>query len=147
MQRPATTCFALVLAAAATPTSAHHSIAGVYDSSRRVTVEGEVAEFRFVNPHPILVIEVAAEGETQSWRLEMDNRFELARIGITAETFRPGDRVIAAGSASRTEDHRLYLWRLDRPADSLRYEQVGGRPSINRRAASTERGARRTRSR
>lgn len=123
---------ALALAAAATSASAHHSIAGVYDSSRQVTVEGEVTEFRFVNPHPIVVIDVAAAGGPQSWQLEMDNRFELAGIGITANTFEPGDRVIATGSASRTDPHRLYLRRLDRPTDGLRYEQVGSRPRIAR---------------
>src|SRR5690606_20516349 len=117
---------------AAASASAHHSIAGVYDGSRQVTVEGEITEFRFVNPHPIVVLDVVAAGRTESWQLEMDNRFELAGIGITADTLQPGDRVIATGSASRTEPHRLYLRRLDRPTDGLRYEQVGSRPRIAR---------------
>src|SRR5690606_8665452 len=109
------------------------SIRGVYDDSRQVTVEGEVAEFRLVAPHPLLVIDVDAGGATQSWRLEMDNRFELLDIGMTAETLKAGDRVIAAGSASRTEPHRLYLRKLERPADGFRYEQLGSRPRISRR--------------
>ena len=121
----------LGLALLAAPAAAHHSIAGVYDSSRTVTVEGSVSEFRFINPHPILVIDVAADEARQSWQLEMDNRFELERIGMTAETLRPGDRVIAARSASRTDTHRLYLRRLDRPLDGFRYEQVGSRPRIS----------------
>ena len=110
---------------------AHHSIANFYDSKRQKTIEGHVSEFRFVNPHPILIVEVAADGaEPELWQLEMDNRSELAAIGITAETWKPGDRVVATGSLGRTEPQRLYLLRLERPADALRYEQVGTRPRI-----------------
>ena len=111
---------------------AHHSISGVYDSSRQVTVEGRVVEFQFINPHPVLVIAVDSDADSpQTWRLEMDNRYELADIGITATTFEPGDRVIASGSAARADPKSLYLMKLDRPADGLRYEQVGTSPRIS----------------
>jgi hypothetical protein len=113
---------------------AHHSISGVYDSSRRVTLDGVVAQFQLVNPHPFLVIEVIdPRGDTskaQSWRLEMDNLWELAAIGITASTLRPGDRVRVSGSLARAQDQRLYLLRLDRPVDGFWYEQVGQSPRI-----------------
>jgi hypothetical protein len=109
---------------------AHHSISGVYDSSRRVTLDGVVAQFQLVNPHPFLVIDVIDTARTQSWRLEMDNLWELAAIGITASTLRPGDRVRVSGSLARTQDQRLYLLRLDRPADGFWYEQVGQSPRI-----------------
>jgi len=114
---------------------AHHSISGVYDSGRQVTVEGSVVEFQFVNPHPVLVISVVAgagAGAVQTWRLEMDNRYELVDIGVSGATFRPGDRVIATGSAARAEPRSLYLMKLDRPADGLRYEQIGTSPRISR---------------
>ena len=119
---------------AAGSAQAHHSISAVYDSARQVTVEGRVTAFQFVNPHPILVIEVAAEGRAaETWRLEMDNRAELLGVGIDAATFKPGDRVIASGSAGRGREGKqsLYLLRLDRPADGLRYEQVGNSPRVD----------------
>ena len=123
--------FALVLAAAGTA-HAHHSISAVYDSTKRLTVEGVVTEFQFVNPHPFLLIEgVAGEHEGQIWRLEMDNRIELSEIGMSPDTFKAGDRVVVSGSGSRTEGQRLYLYRLDRASDGFRYEQVGSRPRIN----------------
>ena len=54
---------------------AHHSLSGMYDQSRRVTVDGVVAEFHYVNPHPYIVLEVKdARAGAQPWRLEMDNR-------------------------------------------------------------------------
>lgn len=122
---------ALALALAASDLCAHHAIGRVYDSAQQITVEGTVTEFRFTNPHPLLFVEVVADsGLTQSWRLEMDNRFELARIGMSSETFQPGDRVVARGSAGRTRPQSIYLRRLDRPADGLRYEQRGSTPHL-----------------
>ena len=132
---PCVVASALALQAAlAMPGSAlaHHSISGVYDSSRQITVEGRVVEFQFINPHPVLVIAVDSDADSpQTWRLEMDNRYELADIGITGATFERGDRVIASGSAARADPNSLYLMRLDRPADGLRYEQVGTSPRIS----------------
>jgi uncharacterized protein DUF6152 len=124
-----------LLAAALVPrgAEAHHSISAVYDGSRQVTIEGVVTSFEFVNPHPFLVISVDGEAAApESWRLEMDNRFELAQIGVSADTLKPGDVVTVSGSAGRTTPRTLYIRRLDRPADGFRYEQVGSRPRVSR---------------
>jgi hypothetical protein len=114
---------------------AHHSISGVYDSGRQVTIDGHVVEFQFVNPHPVLIVAPSggAEADAAPWRLEMDNRYELADIGVTAKTFRPGEHVIATGSAARDESRSLYLMKLDRPSDGLLYEQIGHSPHITSR--------------
>jgi hypothetical protein len=123
--------FAAAIAIGATAVHAHHSISSVYDSSRQVTIEGSVAQFQLVNPHPFLFIDVKdGAGEAQRWRLEMDNRGELAAIGVTANTFKPGDRVVVTGSLARTDAQRLYLLRLDRPVDGFWYQQVGQSPKI-----------------
>jgi Family of unknown function (DUF6152) len=117
----------------ATAAAAHHSINGMYDNARRLTFAARVTEFQFVNPHPYVIVaaDPDATGAMQSYRLEMDNRHELSAIGITAGTLKPGDDVVITGSVSRTEPQNLYLWRLDRAADGLRYEQVGTRPKIS----------------
>lgn len=114
--------------------AAHHSLYGVYETDKRVTLEGVVAQFHFVNPHPYLLVDVRdAAGRTQQWRMEMDNRRELADVGMTAGTFQPGDRVVASGSPGRsTQINSLYVRRLDRPADGLRYEQIGNDPTLRR---------------
>jgi hypothetical protein len=112
---------------------AHHSISAAYDTTRPVTVEGRVTEFLFINPHPVLVIDLAKEGAApESWRLELDNRAELTAIGMDMFTFKPGDRVIATGSAGRNGVQNLYAMKVERPADGLRYEQIGYSPRINR---------------
>ena len=114
---------------------AHHAISSYYDSSRPATVEGVVTEFRFVNPHPFVMMEVKdARGAAQAWKLEMDNRSELARIGVTSTTLKPGDRVVVTGSLARSEAQSLYIRKLERPADGFTYEQVGSSPRVTSRA-------------
>jgi hypothetical protein len=113
------------------PAGAHHSIATVYDGTKSVRVEGVITRVEFVNPHPLLTIDVMdAGGAVQSWRLEMDNRSELAAVGMTNQTLKPGDRVVASGSPSRSQPRSLYLLKLDRPSDGFGYEQVGSSPRI-----------------
>ena len=110
---------------------AHHSISGMYDTRRDVRVEGVVTQFEFINPHAFLTLEVRETGRaTQRWRVELDDRGELSDIGMTAQTLQPGDSVIVVGSPARREANRLYLDRLDRPADGYSFEQVGGRPRL-----------------
>jgi len=117
---------------ASVPASAHHSIAAVYDSSQPRTLEGVVTQFAFVHPHPFILMEVRdGKAAPQSWRLEMDNRFELAAIGVTADTFRAGDRIIVSGSPGRTQPLTLYIRKLDRPRDGFEYEQAGFNPRIS----------------
>jgi hypothetical protein len=122
-------CAALSAGAA----SAHHSIAAMYDTARQITLEGLVTEFQFVNPHPVLVIDAAKSGgAAERWRLELDNRSELVEIGVSAATFKAGDRIVATGSAGRNNMPILYAMTVERPADGLLYEQIGYSPRINR---------------
>lgn len=101
---------------------AHHSIAGVYDSARELTLDAVVREFQFVNPHPLIVVDVTdAQGATRNWTLEMDNRWELAELGFEAGTLKRGDRIMVAGYPARQRDDALYIRRLDRPTDGFSY--------------------------
>ena len=113
------------------PVYAHHSISAVYDSRKQVTVAGSVREFQFVNPHPWIGVDVAGDGgSVLRWRLELDNRWELVEVGMDADTFKPGDTIVARGSAGRDGARSVYVLRLDRAADGLHYEQRGQSPSL-----------------
>ena len=119
------------LAMSGAAVAAHHSIAGMYDTGRQVAVEGAVAEFQFVNPHPFITLDVRDEsGRNRVWRLEMDNRHELVSVGMSADTLKPGDRVLVSGSPGRSQANTLYIRSLRRPADGFLYEQVGTSPRI-----------------
>ena len=106
----------------------HHSIAGVYDNTRQVTIDGVVAEFHFVNPHPFVLV----DAKNERWKLELDNLSELVDVGMTKFTLKPGDRVVVSGSPARaTPPPSMYVMKLDRPADGFRYEQVGTSPRVH----------------
>jgi hypothetical protein len=115
----------------ALPARAHHSIASVYDYGRDVKLEGTVKEFHFVFPHPFLTIEVKQGNQTVSWLLEMDNRGEMERAGITIDSLKAGDRVVVTGNPERKGAPSVYIKRIDRPADGFGWEQVNGRPQVH----------------
>jgi hypothetical protein len=130
-RRVASIAFALAFATPAL--TAHHSIAGIYDSARQVSIEGVVLTFQFVNPHPFITMKVdTSTGKSEEWRLEMDNLSELAAVGMAADTLRPGDRLLITGSVARAQPNALYVRRLERPADGFQYEQIGASPRIRR---------------
>jgi hypothetical protein len=123
---------ALAAMLAGVPVQAHHSIAGVYDGSSPIKLQAVVVDFQFVNPHPFIIVETAdAAGRTQQWRLEMDNRFELASAGMNADTLKKGDRISVSGGPARDKSRALYVRRLDRAADGFWYEQAGSRPTTS----------------
>jgi hypothetical protein len=131
MSRRSTFVLSAILTLTGGSAAAHHSFSAIYDQDRDLALEGTVREFQFIHPHPLLLIDVPdAGGTVQTWRAEMDNRYELETIGVTARTFRPGDRVRVNGSPGRTQAGILYLWKLVRPADGLRYEQIGQTPYL-----------------
>ena len=121
---------------AAAPVVGHHSLTE-YDGTRRITLSVVVREFHFVNPHPYLRVDGPAAGRgeragSQSWRLELDNRFELVDIGMTAKTFARGDQLTVAGAPGRDGKPILYVRELERSDDGFRYEQAGNSPRIVR---------------
>jgi hypothetical protein len=69
-------------------------------------------------------------GNAQQWRLEMDTHRELADIGFTNDTLKPGERLVIIGSRARRQPQSLYIRRLERPSDGFAYEQVGNSPRL-----------------
>ena len=91
--------FTLVAAAALSPAvfigtaSAHHSTA-IYDSDNPVELSGTVVEWRFTNPHCIIMLEVTdSSGDTAIWALEGSNTSLLFRRGWTPMTLKAGDKI------------------------------------------------------
>ena len=90
---------------------AHHSVVSVYDMETTVDIVGVVTEFRLVNPHGTLLIDVKAEsGEIEKWRIELPGALSLARRGWTGETIPVGVMLTVNGSPSRRGRPELF-WR------------------------------------
>lgn len=82
---------ALVFAAAA---QAHHSFA-MFDNAKEQTIEGEVKDFQWTNPHIwIHVNVVGADGKVVEYALEGGSPNNLRRAGWTRDSMKPGDKVV-----------------------------------------------------
>jgi hypothetical protein len=102
------TAVTLVLTAATS--SAHHSVAVFYDRSVKTEVEGVVTSVFWRNPHIGITLLVENEqGEAEQWQLEGGTFNDLMRTGFDTDSLNIGDRIHAAGSASRRGENALYL--------------------------------------
>jgi hypothetical protein len=92
MRLPSTAVLAgLVWATATSAVIAHHSFA-MFDTEHPIEIAGTVKEFRFVNPHTILIVDVKGQdGSVKSWTLESGAPGLQAREGMTAKSLKPGD--------------------------------------------------------
>lgn len=97
---------------------AHHSFAATYFEDKKVTVEGDLVQFLYRNPHSFVHVEVKEpDGTMTRWAVEWGAGGQLGRQGVTRETLKPGDHVIVVGNPGRNpEDHRLRMVNITRPA-------------------------------
>lgn len=104
----------ICLIALSTAVFAHHSTNDVYDESRTVQISGKVVAWRFVNPHPFLVIEITGkDGKPEKWDLSFGGSAvaPLRRQGYTPETFKVGEIINARGNPALSESVKGILIR------------------------------------
>lgn len=95
---------------------AHHGTAA-YDTSKTVTVEGTVTEFKFVNPHVQVYWEAkGAEGKVEQWRGEITSPNLLARratgVKWTRNTLKPGDKLTLTGYRAKNGAPMMWILRI-----------------------------------
>ena len=107
----------------AVPASAHHSFAATYFEDKTETVEGELVQFLFRNPHSFVHVEGKdARGNPTRYAVEWGAGLQLNRQGVTRETLKPGDHVVITGHPGRNpEDHRLRMRTIARPSDGWKW--------------------------
>ena len=98
---------------------AHHRFAEVYVENREITIEGDVVQWDFRNPHSFVhVIARNPQNQGERWIVECRGAGHLRGQGVSEKTFQPGQRVVVTGSPGRiASDHRLRLRALVRPHD------------------------------
>ena len=89
---------------------AHHGDAGRYNE-HVTTVVGVVGQWRFINPHSVLVLDVEDEsGNVTRWLGELGNPAGLeSRFGWDANTFQPGRRIEMTGRALKNGSSQMTL--------------------------------------
>ncbi len=71
--------------------SAHHGRAGIYDTDRRIEMDGVVSEWRWRNPHTYLVWDVTDDqGKVVGWTGEMSSTTSMMSEGLSRRTFQAG---------------------------------------------------------
>ena len=84
---------AAAVAAGATPAAAHHSFA-LFDPSKSLTLEGQVKQFQWTNPHTwIQLIVVDQAGKDAEWSIEGSSATIMARQGWSRTALKPGDHI------------------------------------------------------
>jgi hypothetical protein len=84
---------------AAVPSPAHHSAVGRYDQTSMLEIEGEITDVRWHSPHVRLTLRSVNDAGEQVavWEIEGAAPSNLARTGVTADSFRVDDHVRLAG--------------------------------------------------
>ena len=113
--------FLLTFAALASTASVsgHHSFSAYYFADQLISIEGNVQEFDYVNPHAWLhIMAPDKEGRLQKVSGEWAPPGRLVQQGIMKETLKPGERVIVTGKPSRDMiGFKIQLTRVYRIAD------------------------------
>jgi hypothetical protein len=102
-------------------TYAHHSFAATYLEGQTVTIEGQMVQFLFRNPHSFVHVMVKEPGgEMVRYAVEWGGTGQLGEQGVTRETLKPGDVIVVTGSPGRNPaDRRIRMVSLLRPKDGL----------------------------
>jgi hypothetical protein len=107
---------------------AHHSFLSQYDPDTTHTVEGQVTEVWFQNPHSRVYVEVSDDsGETVLWETETYPRNILVRRGWKHDALKTGDTVVVTGRRARDGANRIQIMTIVRPSDG--WEGVGYLPT------------------
>ena len=100
---------------AATSASAHHSVAGEFDTTRRTTLKGVITKIDWTNPHTYVNLDVVDDkGTVTSWRLESLPIAMMRKAGMTPEKVLGGGGQVVANVLLARDGvkHLAYLIKL-----------------------------------
>jgi hypothetical protein len=89
---------------------AHHSFAAEFSYELSGTIEGEVVEVLFVNPHARYFVAVTDEdGNEVVWDAQTRSTSALTRAGWTKDTIRVGDKLTLEGNLGRNDTRKIWI--------------------------------------
>jgi hypothetical protein len=89
---------------------AHHSFAVFFDGQKSISITGVVTEFKFVNPHGVIVLQVKnKDGAMQEWKVETNSPSILRRRGWAPDSLTAGETITVDGWPARNDAHYARL--------------------------------------
>ena len=122
---------------------AHHSLAPHYDLESQVTIEGIITDFKLVNPHAVIYLDVTNDdGTVANWNCELGAGSKLIRDGWTEDLFTSGKTMKIDGIMARRDPHGC-SYRSGILDGEIQVSRDGGlshieRPQIERHVVTTE---------
>lgn len=104
--------------------SAHHSYAA-YDREHPVSIEGEISQVLYANPHVLLTVRTNDAEYTVEWL----SLYQVSRWIVAKGKLAVGDHIILTGCALRDQtEHRISLvTNIRRPSDGWTWSrQIAG---------------------
>jgi hypothetical protein len=103
---------------------AHHSFGAAYLENQTVTIEGQLVQLLFRNPHSFVHVMVREkDGSAVRYAIEWSGALQLGGQGVGRDTLKIGDRLVISGNPGRNrKDHLLRMITLHRPKDGFGWE-------------------------
>lgn len=103
------------------PLRAHHSYGASYLENQTVTIEGQLVQLLFRNPHSFVHLIVREkDGTIVRYAVEWGGALQLDGQGVSRDKLKIGDRLIISGNPGRNrKDHLLRMLTLHRPKDGF----------------------------
>ena len=100
---------------------AHHSFQAAYLENQTMTIEGQLVQLLFRNPHSFVHLMVREkDGTIVRYAVEWGGALQLDGQGVSRDTLKIGDRLIISGNPGRNrKDHLLRMLTLSRPKDGF----------------------------
>jgi hypothetical protein len=106
--------FALMSLLSIVPAQAHHSFSLHFDMSRQIEIRGTVVDFKLRSPHASMVVDGISyidgepqEAMAQRWEIESSAAAGLLRMGISRDSFQPGDEITIMANPNREPGYRF----------------------------------------
>jgi len=123
-----TAVLAAVISLIVVPAHAHHSFA-MFDMDKEVTYRGVVADFKWVNPHVHITVDIKAgpnidPATVGTWDVEGGSTNIMGRQGWTRVTFKAGDSITLVGHPMKDGSKGVSLFYVIMPDGKRLYHDI-----------------------
>jgi len=107
--------------------SAHHSVAGQFDNSKRAKITGTISKIDWINPHTYIYLDVKdGQGNVTTWRLESLPTAMLRKAGLTSEMLINGGATVTADALMARDGSAHLAWLLKLTYEDGHFYQLAG---------------------